>query len=133
MRCALAVVTLVWLFFAYFWMPIWGLWVAHFIALEISVGAALLGLVVVLLLWPWRWRWLPRWDRVAVIMAMAGIIGGALPLLLAWPNLPAFSLKEHALGAPTFEVKSERNVKLEPSRPDSTTNVDHASGPGSHP
>lgn len=103
-------------------MPSFELWKARLIAKELTLGAVPLAMVAMVL------------ARTHLVRGLALSLGcwALRSLLAAWPLFQlahgSFSLGEYLTGAPSTPVHIERDVILEPSRPDLLTDVYRGSG-----
>lgn len=103
-------------------LPSFELWKARLVAKELTLVAAVLGGVGVVL------------GRTHLVRGLCLSLGcwALRPLVIAWPLFAlahgSFSPGEYLTGAPELPVPVERDVVLEPSRPDLTTDVYRGSG-----
>jgi acetyl esterase/lipase len=106
-------------------MPTYELWKVRLVAKELTLAAAMVAALAVLL------------ARTHLVRGVALSVGmwALRPLILAWPLFQladgSFSLSEYLGGAPAFPVAVERDVVLEPSRPDLVVDIYRSGGRGS--
>lgn len=103
-------------------MPTFELWKVRLVAKELTLAAALVAVLAVAL------------ARTHLVRGLALSLGcwALRSLIAAWPLFQlahgSFSLGEYLTGAPATPVHIERDVILEPSRPDLLTDVYRGSG-----
>ena len=103
-------------------LPSFALWKARLVAKELTLIAAALAVVGVVL------------ARTHLVRGLCLSLGcwAVRPLLIGWPLFAlahgSFSMEEYLTGAPATPVPVERDVILEPSRPDLQVDVYRGSG-----
>lgn len=103
-------------------MPAFELWKVRLVAKELTLAAVALAVLALVL------------ARTHLVRGLALSLGmwALRPLILAWPLFQlvhgGFSLGEYLTGAPETPVHVERDVVLEPSRPDLTADIYRGSG-----
>lgn len=109
-------------------MPTYGLWLAHLIALELSLAGVVLGAAALMLA--------PR-RRALFALALGATVVNALPCLgalqAARRDGHRLSLREYVVGAPPATVTVELDRMLDPGAADLRVDVYHAPGGGPHP
>lgn len=113
----------------YFPMPVYGLWLLRFIARELALGVALIGILAALLARTAIWR---SWAVVMAILASLPV-AAALPTL--WHNGARFSLREYVRGArqQSIDIVVHSNVKLSETNPELLADVYEGAGATSAP
>lgn len=107
-------------------MPVYGLWLVRFIARELALDVALLGVLAALLLRS------PAWRSFALATALLASlpVQAALPAL--WRSGAHFSLRQYltlnATAARQSEVTERSDVVLTPSRPDLKVDIYEGAG-----